>query len=160
MQTSLNTFARTNDPTFTGTVTINNGSLTCNGGSNVTSGSISFPSKSISQGAINNNSIADGFVDFSSSRQNQINSLNTSISSINTNLTGISYNASSGTTITNNLVAKSITDNGSLVVSNGLSVSGSVSLPSNSIATAAINNNGYFAIASDLSNYLLSNTAA
>ena len=90
----------------------------------------------------------------------EINSLNTSISSINTNLTGISYNAGSGTTINNNLIAKSITDNGSLIVNNGLSVSGSVSLPVNSIATAAINNNGYFAITSDLSNYLLSSTAS
>ena len=61
---------------------------------------------------------------------------------------------------TNNLIAKSITDNGSLIVNNGLSVSGSVSLPVNSIATAAINNNGYFAITSDLSNYLLSSTAS
>jgi hypothetical protein len=71
--------------------TIDNGSLTCNNGLSVTAGSVSFPSKSISQGAINNNSIASGYVDFTSSGQNQINSLNTSINSINTNITGISY---------------------------------------------------------------------
>ena len=95
------------------------------------------------------------------SKQIQIDSLNTSVNTINTNISGISYNPLIGTTVNNNLVTKSITDNGSLVsITNGLTVSGSVNLPVNSLSTGTINNNGYFALASDLSNYLLTSTAS
>ena len=123
-------------PTFSGTVTlpsiVDNGTLSFSNGINVSGGNVSFPTRSIGIGAINSDSISAGYVDFSSSGQSQINSLNTTINNINSSLTGISYSASSGTTISNNLT-----------------------LPANSIATSAINNNNYFALSLALSNYAL-----
>jgi hypothetical protein len=129
-------------PTFSGTVSlpsmVDNGSVACSngfsvsGGISISSGTVSFPSKSISIAAVNSDSISAGYVDFTSSGQSQINSLNNTINNINSSLTGISYSASSGTTISNNLT-----------------------LPAKSIATSAINNGGYFALSSALSNYAL-----
>ena len=129
-------------PTFSGTVTlpsmVDNGSVACSngisvsGGISVSSGIVSFPSKSISVAAVNSDSIFSGYVDFTSSGQNQINSLNNTINNINSSLTGISYSASSGTAINNN-----------------------PTLPANSISTSAINNGGYFALTSALSSYAL-----
>ena len=61
---------------------------------------------------------------------------------------------------TGTVTLPSTVDNGSLTCNNGLTVSsGSVYFPLNSVSTASINNNGYFALASSLSSYLLSATA-
>ena len=73
----------------------------------------------------------------------------TNISNIQNSLSGISYNATTGTTINNNLNAKSIIDNGSLICNGGLTVnSGTVSFPINSINSSSINNSNFV----DLSN--------
>ena len=106
--------------------------MTFSNGITVSSGTVSFPTRSVGTAAINSDSISAGYVDFTSSGHSQINS---TINNINSSLTGISYSASSGTTINNTLT-----------------------LPANSISTSAINNGGYFALSSALSNYTL-NTA-
>ena len=73
----------------------------------------------------------------------------TNISNLQNSLSGISYNATTGTTINNNLNAKSIIDNGSLICNGGLTVnSGTVSFPNNSINSSSINNSNFV----DLSN--------